>query len=286
MTKPTWSSGSFLVYAGGFTVFGAAVAALEYLSSQYGDGAYVLWALLVLAVLYAIADRSSRHGHPWTAAVFGFAAVFAWAAFVAALFTWWGWLGKNESFGDWSWSRLALELLVLAAALDDRRRFKAPLLTLIVALVGWFFVIDLITAGGNWTATVTLLVGLFYLALSGSSARPSAFWYSLVSGLLVSGALLYWWHADGDWGWALIGVASVVYVLVAKGTRRSSWAVLGALGLLAVATKYAIVWTASSISFAGGIHPITVKGWIPPLVFAVTGFVIVALGWIAARKRA
>ena len=61
--KPRWSSSSFLVYAGGFTIAVAASYALTYLASQYGAAAYAAWSLLVLAVLLALAlvwrDRSA-----------------------------------------------------------------------------------------------------------------------------------------------------------------------------------------------------------------------------------
>ena len=34
--KPTWTSASFLLYAGGLTVLGSALGALAFLSSEYG----------------------------------------------------------------------------------------------------------------------------------------------------------------------------------------------------------------------------------------------------------
>jgi hypothetical protein len=37
--KPVWTSATFLVYAGGLTVLLGGLAALGYLSSQYGKGA-------------------------------------------------------------------------------------------------------------------------------------------------------------------------------------------------------------------------------------------------------
>ena len=53
--KPIWTSSTFLVYTGGLTVLGGGAAALAYLSSHYGKGAEVGWALLVLVILYSIA---------------------------------------------------------------------------------------------------------------------------------------------------------------------------------------------------------------------------------------
>lgn len=281
--KPTWSSGSFLVYTGGLTVLGAAVAALRYLSSQYGEAAYAGWALLVLAVLYAIADGLRRREHWLSAGIFAFASVVAWGAFVGALFNWWGWLDLNSSFAHFSLARLVADLLLLAAAFALRHRFRFPLITVMIAFTGWFFVVDLVSSGGDWTAVVSLLVGLFYLAIAGSSARPAAFWLSLAAGVLVGGSLLFWWH-NGDTEWALICVASLAYVGVARATGRSSWAVLGALGLLAASAKFAIEWTHPGTSILDGTIVSSPKLWVPSVVFAFTGFLLVALG-IAARRR-
>ena len=57
----------FLLYTGGLTVLGAAVAALAYLSGQYGKGAFVAWTLLPLVVLYAVAFSFRKRGE-WIAA--------------------------------------------------------------------------------------------------------------------------------------------------------------------------------------------------------------------------
>ena len=43
--KPRWTTASYLIYAGGLTVLGAALGALAYLSSQYGDAANPLAAI-------------------------------------------------------------------------------------------------------------------------------------------------------------------------------------------------------------------------------------------------
>ena len=58
--KPVWTTSSFLIYPGGLTVLGAALVALSYLAGQYGDVAYVGWALLVLVVLEG--DRAGGSG--------------------------------------------------------------------------------------------------------------------------------------------------------------------------------------------------------------------------------
>ena len=107
--KPVWTTASYLLYTGGLIVLGAAVAALSYLSAQYGAFAYALWALLVFAVLHGLAEGNKALGRWLPAGIFGFAGVIAFGAFVAALWSWFGWLSK--SFDSFSLGRLSLELL-------------------------------------------------------------------------------------------------------------------------------------------------------------------------------
>ena len=221
--KPVWKTSSFLVYTGGLTVLGAAIAALSYLSGHYGKGALTAWALLVLVVLYTIAN-GFRHRGRWIAAgLFAYGSVIAWAAFVGIAWSWFGWLNSSR-FSDFSLGRLSLELLVLITAIYDRRRFEFPFITSIVAVVQWIFVIDLISSGGAWTKVVTLFVGLAYFFAGAVSRSTSSFWLHLVGGALIGGVLLDWWHAT-DTDWALIAAVSLVYVFIAYMTKRSSWAV-------------------------------------------------------------
>lgn len=302
--KPIWTSASFLVYTGGLTVLGAAIAALEYLQGSYGKAAETGWALLVLVVLNVIARALRSRGRTLAAGIFAFASVIAWGALVALAFEWWGWNGVSGSFSHWSWSRLALWLLVLAAAADDHRRFRFPMIRLISAVVGWLFLIDLITAGGDFTAAVTLIVGLAYLVAGSIRKEPSAFWLHLVGGLLVGGALLYWLHS-GDTEWAFVGVFSTLFVIVGTRLRRSSWTVLGTIGFFLLAIRQSIEWTSFSPfagTGAGGIIPFGAgmgagpgRGfgmfaagphdtWAPIVVFAVLGFGLVVFGLLARRR--
>jgi hypothetical protein len=279
--KPRWTSASFLFYAGGLTVLGSALGSLSYLSKSYGDGALVLWSLLVLAVLYVIAHGFRARGRWIAAGVFAFASVLAWAVFVAALWVWFGWLHTssfNSPFEGFSVARLSFVLLVIAACIDDGRRFRFPFISLITVFAVWYFVTDLISGGGNWTTTVTLLIGLIYLAVGGASDSPSSFWWNLGAGVLIGGALLKWWHTS-DTDWALIAVAALVFVSIAYGTRRSSWAVLATVGLFLSASHYASEWSSETISVTG-IR--STRDWVPYAVFAFLGFLLVALG---LRKR-
>ena len=272
--KPVWTTSSFLVYAGGLTVLGAAIAALSYLSGQYGAAAYSAWALLIWVVLLAKAEAFRRTERWLVGGIFAFASVIAWGAFVAALFTWFDWL--DSSFSSFCFSRLVLELLLLFAATSTAHRFEFPFIAAISVFVGWLFVVDLLSSGGNWTAWVTLFVGLAYLLAGAVSESPSAFWLHLAAGLLIGGAFVYWWHTS-TFDWILIAIASLLYVAVAYGSKRSSWAVLGTLGLIAVTTHFSDKWSHHHVS-ASPAAVSALNGWVPPLVFAVLGGVLVALG--------
>jgi hypothetical protein len=283
--KPVWTTSSFLLYAGGLTVLGAAIAALSYLSGPYGSAAFAGWSLLVLVVLYGIAGAFDRQDRWLAAGVFAFASVVAWAVFVGALWSWFGWLSGATSFGSFSFSRLVLELLVLAAALGDMRRFKFPFIASIAVFVGWFFVVDLLSGGGNWTAVLTLLVGIVYLMAGAASDGPAGFWLHFAAGLLIGGSFLYWWHST-NFDWALISVAALFYVAVAYGSKRSSWAVFATLGLLAAGSHFASAWShKTTVSLGGFSVSSSVQGWVPALVFAFVGFLLVFLG-LASRSEA
>jgi hypothetical protein len=300
--KPIWTSASFLVYTGGLIVLLSAVATLVYLSVLYGSAAQVGWGFLVLVVLYVIAHALRLRDRPIAAGIFALASVIAWGAFVVLLFTWFGWDGfrplSEIPLHHWSWSRLALWLLILAAALDDHRRFRFPLIRLVSVVVTYFFVIDLITSGGNWTAVVTLLVGLVYLVAGVVGRQPSAFWLHVVAGVLIGGSLLYW-LSSSDVEWAFLGVFATLFIAYGARVRRSSWAVIGTLGLILIAYRYSIVWTLPSggggsaffnpqrSTFGGSQYlDLGLRPWAPIVTFAVLGFVLVAFGLLARRRRA
>jgi hypothetical protein len=284
--KPLWTSATFLVYTGGLTVLLGGLAALGYLSAQYGSGATAAWALLVLVILYAIAHGLRVRGRQIAAGIFAFASVLAWAVFLVFLFDWFGWHGVHGSFHHFSLSRLVLWLLILAAALDDRRRFEFPFIRVISAVVGWLFLIDLITSGGTFTAVVTLLVGIAYLVWGTANNTPSAFWLHLVGGLLIGGSILYWAHtSDGDF--ALVSIVAFVFVGIAYATKRSSWAVLGTIGFFAATIHYLVGSPTDIVGavFAGEAPP-HVSPWAPALAFGLLGFFLVALGVLGRRRVA
>jgi hypothetical protein len=301
VVKPRWSSASFLVYAGVLTVGSAATYALVYLAIEYGDAAYAGWAALITAALVAIATAARRRNR-LVAGVFAFVSVGAFIGFVAALWLWFGWGVGNAPFGGFDVSRLGAVLLILLFAVAQAGRFRHPLLAFPVVLLSWFFVTDLISNGGSWTAVVTLVIGLVLLAagmaIDRGARRPYGFWVQAGAGLAIGGPLLYWWHS-GDFRWALIAVGGLVYVWLATTTGRSSWAVLGAWGLAAAATHFASEWSSGATSVIGTSVPLpgatstyqpslsfgNPRFWVPPLVFAFLGFLFVALAAYVSRRE-
>jgi hypothetical protein len=289
--KPVWSTSSFVVYVGGLTVLGAAVAALGFLSSSYGDAAFVAWALLPLAVLYVVAHAYRRSGEWLAAGLFIVADMVVWIVFLAAIETWFGWFPDTEHppFDGWHWGLWLLIVVVIVTAFVDLSQFHFPLLVLFPTVLAWFLVVDVLSGGGSWAAVLTLFIGLMYIGiaagLDGGARRPYGFWVHVVAGLLVGGALLYWWHSS-TLDWALVAATSIVYVAMARATRRSSWAVLGIAGFLAATAYFASKWSNIPVFPAlvpeGAEEP--AREWVPPLVFGVVGFFLVLLG-LSARDR-
>ena len=303
--KPRWTSASFLLYAGGIVVLVAAGQSLQQLAEDYGDAAFVGWAALDLVLLTALALAFRAAGRWIAAGVFAVSAVVAWGVFVGALEAWFGWLpGVFRPFRGFHVPLLLLALLVLVAALVALRVFRFPLLVVLAVVAAWYFLADLVSSCGNWSAVVTLLVGLvFYavaLAVDGGPARPYGFWLHVAAGITVGGALIFFWH-ESDANWALVAVASLVYFGVAVATRRTSYAVLGAYGLYLAAIHFGGEWSGESTELlpflpfyllfplTGGLYYEESSGsheWALPLTFAFLGFLLVAVGLLLERRQA
>jgi hypothetical protein len=301
--KPIWTTASFLVYTGGLTVLLGGLLALVYLWVEYpGGGARTAWALLIFVLLLFVAGALRVVGRRLAAGIFAFASVIAWSFFVGSAWHWFGWLSNwDHAFQGWSPAHLSLELLILMAALIFRWIWGFPFIGLISAVVGWFFVTDFISGGGTWTLIVTLFIGLVYLAAGSASARPSAFWLHVVGGLLI-GVPIYRWFNTSDFDFAIILVVSVLFVLIAYATRRSSWAVFATAGFFAATIHYA---GGSPESVVGGtvgvssgqectstgagqicrsIGPSTPAPWALALAFGLLGFWLVFLGLLGRRR--
>ncbi|HKC77149.1 MAG TPA: hypothetical protein VKB70_02055, partial [Gaiellaceae bacterium] len=256
-------------------------------TQYHGKGEGTAWTLLILVILYAIAHALRIRNRPLAAGIFAFAAVIVWIVLVAVAFDWWGW--TNGSFGNfhrWSWARLAFELLILAAAWDDRRRFRFPFIRVVSAVGGWVFLVDVLTSGGgNWFLALTLIVGLVYLVAGSAGGRPSGFWLHVVGGLLIGIPILVWCHTS-DFDFAVISFMSLVFVAFGYRTGRSIWAVYGTIGFF-IATVHFLVGSPTGIAAAALTgQPPDITAWSFPLAFGLLGFWLVGLGILGRRRSA
>ena len=291
MITPRWSPWSFLLYAGGLTTLLAGGMLLAYFSDRHGPGVYTLLALLVFVLFAFVANALRRDGsHPIAAGLFAVSSVALFAAFVYALWSWFGWIDNSSgsTFGGFDLARLSFMLLTLVAALVALSIFHFPLIVLIAVEAAWFFVTDLISGGGDWSAVVTFLVGLAFLGLArnldAGPSRPYAMWVHVAAGLTIGGSLVWFFHS-GDFRWALIAVAGVLFAKLGEAFERASWAVFGAIGILASATHFAISLTHSHFAFLGS-ETGSARGWAPAVTFGVAGVLLLVLGGrMASRGR-
>ena len=59
---------------------------------------------------------------------------------------------------------------------------------------------------------------------------------------------------------------------------------LGTVGLLLASTHFTLEWTSINVPFVGS-EGHSARGWVAPLVFAVTGLLLVALGIRFGRRE-
>jgi len=301
--RTPWSSASFLAYLGGLTILVAVLALLSIEAADNGAGGLVGWSALASAILTVLAFLSKRSGRSVTAGLYALSAVAAFVVFFGALLQWFGWLphangGVFRGFRFWL---LVLELAAVVAAAVALRIFRFPLLVLVVALASWFFVTDLISDGGDWSAIVTIAYGLALLAIAVASdsggSRVYGFWLHVVAGLTIGGGLLWFFH-DGDFDWAVIGVVAVLYIALGDRLLRSSWVVLAAWGLLQMTTHFAErfanvrffaffplgIFFFPFFGFSGNDQS-RQHTWAAPLLYAALGLVFIVLAQLIARRR-
>lgn len=290
VVRTGWLSGSFLAYTGALTALIAAVAWLGVISDDHGQGAFAGWSVLFWVLAEVLAFALLGRGHRVLAGLFGFVGLGLFALMIGAFFSWFGWLPHDKPLGGFHIGILALQLLVLIAAFVDLGIFKFPFFTLVLAGLGWYFVTDLLSSGGNWSAWVTLFVGLFLfvmgLANDGGDTRPYGFWVHVVAGLTIGGALLYWWHSS-DFQWALIIVVGLVFMAVGAGIRRSSYAVLGTIGLFLATWHYSIggdLGMRASDTVFGEESPSGPTSWAGPVAFLCLGLFLAFVGLLLWRR--
>jgi hypothetical protein len=281
VVRAGWTSASFLVYTGALLALFAAFAWQGVISSEHGQGAFAGWSVLFYAVAELVALTMLKSGRRLVAGLFAFVAVGLFGVMVGAFFTWFGWLSNDSPLHGFHWGNLGLEALILIAALAALSTFRFPLLVLIVAGAGWYFVTDLVSSGGNWSATVTLLFGitLFFTGLAfEDDTRWYGFWVHVVAGLTFGGALLYWWHSS-DADWAGILIVGILFIFLGAGVVRSSYAALGVIGLALATGHYSLD---GSFGFGAVSRPTT---WAGPVAYLCLGLFLVLLGMLLHRRH-
>jgi hypothetical protein len=284
--RAPWTSASFLLYTGALTILAAALWLNSILSNRYSSAGFVGWAALIFACAAVLARAYRITGRPLLAGLFAFVSVGLFAVAVAAIEHWWGWLPHDSPLHGFHWGLLLVEVLTLIAALRAIRIFHHPLLALAAAGAGWYLVADVLSSGGNWSAWVSLLYGLVLLMVAGGVNRVYGFWLHVVSGLTIGGALLWFWHKT-DWNYILLGLAGLLYIFFGAGRMRSSWTVLGAVGLFLTTVHFVDKWfgDVNPLSLIFGIGGGPKHDWARPVGFVVLGFAYVVLGLLVAGRE-
>ena len=277
------------------------------LSDEWGDFGLAAWSAAVAVALGAAAFLAQRAGESVLAGLLALSAVIGVAFFVGALEDWFGWLDDfgDSPFGGFRVAVLLLALVLLAASLLALWRFRFPLLVVVAAASAWFFVTDLLSGGGDWSAIVTVAVGLIFLAIAFAldrtpDTRPYAFWVHVAAGVTIGGGLLWFFH-EGDLRLLLLGAAGLAYIALGDRLLRSSWVVLGAWGLLQTTAHFATKWGGENefffpifyfvpfFLFTGGFELDGTPGrpWLGALIFGLYALVLMAIGvFLAHRRRA
>ena len=256
---------------------------LGFLGEDHGNAALVGLSALATAIALLFALALQQAGRPVAAGVLATLAVVFFAVFVGSLETWIGILDEDAGGDDWQPGTLVIELLTIGAALVALQRFLTPLLMLPIAVT---FAIALIDLGAQ--EYMAIIAGLILVAVGHAVDRagrqPYGMWLHLVGGISFGGGVLA--LIEGDAGWILVGLVSVAYVAGGYVFGRASYAVLGALGILAT-TTYFIQDGLSYLSFfvpfevgepGGGTDP-----WQIALYYVFAGLLILALGLVGGR---
>jgi hypothetical protein len=286
-----WSSASFLVYLGGITILFATVAFTGLQAENHGEAGFVLWALIILAAVSAAAFLARAKGHFVTAGVLAVTWVVAILVFVGALLEWFGWVSDDEASGlfeGFHFWLFVFEIVAVIASAVAIRLFRFPLLVLFLASFSWLLVTDLISGGGGWSAIVTIAVGLVFLlagiAVDDGPSRPFGFWLHVAAGVTIGGGLL-WFLNDGDLDWIVVGIVGLAYIALGERLLRTSWVVLGAVGVLLSTGHFADKWS-DAISLLG-LGAEREHEWLAPLSFAAVGALFIGIAlWLVRRREA
>jgi hypothetical protein len=284
--RPIWSSSSMLVYVGGLVALLATTALIAIAGEDGGRWAALGAAVVAAAVAFALAELLARADRAIAA---GVAATLALLFAVGALGVVLDLVGAFDlTLDDWQPASLVLEAGVVGGAFLAVRRYRAPLLVLPAAVAVWVAIADLgsLVSWGDAEELLSLGVGAV-LAAAGvaldRAGRPAyAFWLHTVGALAVGGAVV---ALAGDSGWPVVAAIALLFVAAAFALRRSSYAVLGAIGILVAATLFAV----DPIGVVAGVLPFappsggdSLEGWQVALSYLVAGLLLAAIG-VAGR---
>lgn len=284
--RPLWSSASALVYIGGFVTLVATSALLGILSEDGGDWALAGGSLVACALAVALAELLDRADRAIAAGVAATLAVVFAAAVVGALLSAVG--AFDVEVADYQPFSLVVEAALIAGALLAIRRYRAPLLVLPAALAFWFAIADLgsLVSWGDAVELLSVAVGVVVAAagvvVDRAGRRPFAFWLHAVGGLAAGAGIGV---LAGDSAWVLTALVAVGFIGVAFVVARSSYAVLGAVGILVATTLFAV----EPLSIVGGFLPFgapsggdSLEGWQIATSYLVAGLLIAGIG-VAGR---
>ena len=282
--RPVWSSAGALVYIGGFVVLLATLGLLGVVDDDGGDWALTVAGLVACAAAFALAVGLQRVERAIAAGVAATLGVVFAGVTAGALLSGLGVL--DADIGDYQPATLLVWAVVIATALAALARFRAPLLALPIALTFWIAVTDLGSLvswedAGEW---LSVLAGLLLIAdgyyLDRHHHRPYGFWPHAVGGLALGGALAF---IAGDDAWPATALVGLAFVAVAFALGRSSYAVLGALGILVATTLFAVEpFTVFGLGLPFSTEGDGLDGWQVAVSFLVAGLVIAGIG-VAGR---
>jgi hypothetical protein len=295
-----WSSSAFLFYAGTLVML---ISILILLSSQNGEGddfGLFGWSSLGLAAIVAAAGALRNAGLDLLAGLAAFIGLVVFAVWLGAFEDWIGLFpdDRDRFFSeDFEGGLFVIEALVVAAGLGALRLFRFPLLVLPIAAVFWYAVVDNVAVivrdkpGEDTYAALSIVAGLLLVAagivLDRSDRGSYALWPHVAGGLAVGGGVLELLD-HGNWRWALAGLISLVFVAAARVLARSSYAVIGALGILIVGAHFIEKWFSVPppfpfLFFYGFDEDGSSDTWKGPFGYMVLGLVLVALGFLLER---
>ena len=285
--RPIWSSASALVYIGGITTLIATGVLIGIAAEDGGDWAAVGASLVAAVLAFAIAEALAGADRAIAAGVAAILAVSFAAGFVASVLEAIGALDVDVR--DWQPFSLVVEAALVGAALLAIQRYRAPLLVLPAALAFWIAIADLgslVTwddAGDLLSIAAGVVLVAAGLVVDRAGRAPFAFWLHAVGGVAVGGGLV---ALLGDSAWPLTALIALGFVAFAYAFARSSYAVLGALGILIATTIFAIdaVSVFASFPFGPPESGDSLEDWQIALSYVVAGLLIAGIG-VAGRLR-